>query len=206
MQRELTKDSRQDYGFNTISPKILYFGTPVVLVSSLNDDGTTNLAPLSSCWALGWTLVLGVALDTQTIVNLRGRPECVVNFPSPDLWQAVERLAPLTGRNPIPEHKDKRFRFESDKFGAAGLTPMASQSVSPPRVSECPAQLEGTVRQIHELAGDRGLESLGGAAAVEVEVVRVHVREDLNLRRAPCRPAQMAAAHLQLSALLWLGN
>jgi flavin reductase (DIM6/NTAB) family NADH-FMN oxidoreductase RutF len=179
MQRELTKDSRQDYAFKTISPKILYFGTPVALVSTLNEDGTPNLAPLSSFWALGWTLVLGISLDTQTILNLRSRPECVVNLPSPDLWQAVERLAPLTGRNPLPEHKDKRFRFESDKFGAAGLTAITSQLVSPPRVSECPAQLEATVRQIHELAGDRGLESLGGAAAVEVEVVRVHVREDL---------------------------
>ncbi len=158
--------------------KILYFGTPVALVSSLNDAGTPNLAPISSFWALGWTLVLGISLDPQTILNLRDRPECVVNLPSPDQWQAVERLAPLTGRNPIPKHKDKRFRFEPDKFGAAGLTTIASQLVSPPRVSECPAQLEGTVRQVHELAGDRQRESLGGAATVEVEVVRVHVRED----------------------------
>jgi hypothetical protein len=33
--------------FRTIEPKILYFGTPVALVSSLNEDGTTNLAPIS---------------------------------------------------------------------------------------------------------------------------------------------------------------
>jgi flavin reductase (DIM6/NTAB) family NADH-FMN oxidoreductase RutF len=42
--------------FRTIEPKILYFGTPVALISSLNEDGTTNLAPMSSFWALGWTL------------------------------------------------------------------------------------------------------------------------------------------------------
>jgi flavin reductase (DIM6/NTAB) family NADH-FMN oxidoreductase RutF len=39
--------------FRTIEPKILYFGTPVALISSLNEDGATNLAPMSSFWALG---------------------------------------------------------------------------------------------------------------------------------------------------------
>jgi hypothetical protein len=52
--------------FQTIEPKILYFGTPVALVSSLNEDGKTNLAPMSPFWALGWTLVLGLVDETQT--------------------------------------------------------------------------------------------------------------------------------------------
>ena len=34
----------------TIDPAILYFGTPVVLVSSTNEDGSPNLAPMSSAW------------------------------------------------------------------------------------------------------------------------------------------------------------
>ncbi|MEO3745051.1 hypothetical protein [Plantactinospora sp. B5E13] len=37
----------------TIRPRIWYFGTPVVLVSTENADGTANLAPISSAWALG---------------------------------------------------------------------------------------------------------------------------------------------------------
>ena len=49
----------------TIDPKILYFGTPVALVSSLNEDGTTDLAPISSFWALGWTLILGLLTETK---------------------------------------------------------------------------------------------------------------------------------------------
>ncbi len=31
-----------------IEPAILYFGTPVVLIGSSNEDGTPNLAPISS--------------------------------------------------------------------------------------------------------------------------------------------------------------
>jgi hypothetical protein len=38
----------------TIEPAVLYVGTPVVLVSSLNPDGSANLAPISSLWFLGW--------------------------------------------------------------------------------------------------------------------------------------------------------
>ena len=38
----------QQEAFKAVEPKILYFGTPVALISSLNEDGTTNLAPMSS--------------------------------------------------------------------------------------------------------------------------------------------------------------
>lgn len=39
-------------------PNILYFGTPVVLVSTLNPNGTANLAPISSAFWLGWRGVI----------------------------------------------------------------------------------------------------------------------------------------------------
>ena len=128
--------------FRTIEPKILYFGTPVALISSLNEDASTNLAPMSSFWALGWTLVLGLLDETKTAENLERHAECVVNLPSPDMWREVEKLAPLTGKNPVPELKAKQFRFEADKFGASGLTPLASEVVQPARAKECPVQME----------------------------------------------------------------
>jgi flavin reductase (DIM6/NTAB) family NADH-FMN oxidoreductase RutF len=70
--------------FRTIEPKILYFGTPVAL------GRATNLAPMSSFWALGWTLVLVVLDGTKTAENLARHLECVVNIPSPELWKNVE--------------------------------------------------------------------------------------------------------------------
>ena len=30
--------------------KVLYFGTPVVLITTRNEDGTPNIAPMSSAW------------------------------------------------------------------------------------------------------------------------------------------------------------
>jgi flavin reductase (DIM6/NTAB) family NADH-FMN oxidoreductase RutF len=164
--------------FVTIEPKILYFGTPVALVSSVNQDGSSNLAPISSFWALGWTITLGLLTETQTLKNFKRCPDCVINLPSPDMWERVERLAPLTGQNPVPTKKASQFRFEPDKFRAAEFSTLASDTVAAPRVLECPAQLEACVRKIHELQGDARLQGLGGGAAVEVEVRRVHVRKD----------------------------
>jgi len=45
----------------TIESAILYFGTPVVLLSTLNEDGSPNLAPMSSAWWLGWRAMLGLS-------------------------------------------------------------------------------------------------------------------------------------------------
>jgi flavin reductase (DIM6/NTAB) family NADH-FMN oxidoreductase RutF len=122
--------------FRAIEPKILYFGTPVALISSLNEDGETNLAPISSFWTLGWTTMLGLLDETKTADNVLRPPECVVNLPSPEMWEQVERLAPLTGKNPVPELKTKQLHFEKEKFQAAGLTPMRSELVKPARAKE----------------------------------------------------------------------
>ena len=159
--------------FKTIEPKILYFGTPVALISSLNEDSTTNIAPMSSFWALGWNIVLGLLDETKTSENLKRHPECVVNIPSPELWRNVESLAPLTGKNPVPEIKANQFRFRKDKFEAAGMTELMSEIVRPSRIQECPFHLEARVRDVHQMHGHK-LEALGGGVIAEVEVLRVH--------------------------------
>lgn len=157
-----------------ISPRILYPGTPVALVSTINPDGNPNLAPMSSFWALGWTAMLGFGRHGQTAGNLRRTGECVINFPGPELWPAVERLAPLTGKNPPPEHvRAYGGRFEPDKFAAAGLTPVESIAVAAPRVLECRLQLEA------RLVALRVLEDEPGCVAAEVRVLRVHAAPEM---------------------------
>lgn len=167
-------------GFRTIEPKILYFGSPVALISSQNEDGSTNLAPISSFWALGWTAMLGLLDETKTADNFARLPECVINIPSPDMWQQVEKLAPLTGKNPVPEIKAKQFRFVADKFSASGLSPLPSEIVRPERAKECPVHLEARVVHLHTLSGEK-LNQLGGGVAAEVEVLRVHVADEFVL-------------------------
>ena len=182
--------SKEDPQFEAIAPKILYFGNPVALISSLNEDNTSNLAPISSFWALGWTMTLGLLTETKTLKNLENHPECVVNLPSPDMWRQVEALAPLTGQNPVPDDKRDKFRFEKDKFDAGSFTALASELVRVPRVKECPVQLEAVTRSIHPLVGESRLHKLGGAASVEVQILRVHVRRDFILKDHYVDPAK----------------
>lgn len=48
-----------DHPIIQIDPAILYFGTPVVLIGSTNEDGSYNLAPMSSAWWVGWRCISG---------------------------------------------------------------------------------------------------------------------------------------------------
>jgi flavin reductase (DIM6/NTAB) family NADH-FMN oxidoreductase RutF len=96
------------------------------------------------------------------------------------MWQQVEKLAPLTGKNPVPELKAKQFHFEPEKFETANLTPLASDLVKPKRAKECAVHLEAKVTHLHNLSGEK-LRRAGGAIAVEVEVLRVHVATEFIL-------------------------
>ncbi|MFI9008183.1 flavin reductase family protein [Actinosynnema sp. NPDC053489] len=162
-----------------IEPGILYFGTPVVLISSENEDGTTNLAPISSAFWLGWRAVLGLGTKSQTARNLRRTGEAVLNLPSDDLAPAVDRLALTTGVDPVPPSKVRRgYTHVADKFGRAGLTPVPSETVTPPRVAECPVALEVVVEAAHPIAeADEGLR--GGVVAFEARVLRVFAHDGI---------------------------
>lgn len=161
----------------TIEPAILYFGTPVVLISTVNEDGSSNLAPMSSAWWLGWRCMLGLSAASQTTTNLIRSGECVLNLPSTDLVAAVNRLARTTSTYPVPEGKRSRgYRYERDKFGLARLTPFSSETVAAPRVLECPVQLEAQLEATHGLAEHDALVG-GRLMALEVRIQRVHVDE-----------------------------
>jgi flavin reductase (DIM6/NTAB) family NADH-FMN oxidoreductase RutF len=158
----------------TIEPTILYFGTPVALISTINEDGTPNLAPMSSAWWLGWSCMLGLGTMGQTSENLIRTRECVINLPSQDQVSHVDRLALTTGRNPVPEKKlSWGYRYEADKFGIAGFTPMPSVEVMPPRVAECPVQMEGIVQDWRPFGKNVS------ANCFEVHIVKLHVHESL---------------------------
>ena len=164
-----------------IDPAILYFGTPVVLVSTLNEDGSANLAPMSSAWWLGRSCMLGFGARSHTPANLLRTGECVLNLPSVAQVDAVDRLARTTGSDPVPEWKAANgYRHVRDKFARAGLTPLASDIVSAPRAAECPVHLEATLEAVHPLAV-RDPHRRGGLVAMEVRVVRVHVAEGIRL-------------------------
>jgi flavin reductase (DIM6/NTAB) family NADH-FMN oxidoreductase RutF len=102
----------------------------VTLVTTLNQDGTSNVAP-KSCVSLmifrPLLLAMGCSLTHWTARNLRRSLECVVNVPGAELaarsWAASELPHPRT-------------------LESAGLTAIASGQVKPPGIAECRAHFE----------------------------------------------------------------
>jgi flavin reductase (DIM6/NTAB) family NADH-FMN oxidoreductase RutF len=164
-----------------LHPKMLYFGTPVVLVSSLNSDGSTNIAPMSSAWWVGHTAMLGLSVTSQTVRNLERRPALVLNLVDASMVDAVDRLALLTGRPDVPEYKRARgYTYQPDKYCAAGLTPVLFDSESPAGVAESLIQMEGRVQAIHGIDEDDS-----GLRALEIKVLHTHVDESMLMTHHP---------------------
>lgn len=145
----------------------------------MNEDGSYNLAPMSSAFWLGWRCVLGLAAISKTPQNIEQTGECVLNLPSVDCVGAVNRLARTTGSNPVPSSKLRRgYRHERDKFGLSGLTPVPSETVAAPRVRECPVQLEARLEAVHGVAEDDEVQR-GRILSLEVRIQRVHVAAEI---------------------------
>ncbi|AXC14091.1 hypothetical protein ACPOL_4829 [Acidisarcina polymorpha] len=163
-----------------VEPSILYFGAPVVLISTLNEDATLNVAPMSSAWWLGWNCMLGLGATGHTAHNLQREKECVLNLPSVAQVEAVNRLARTTGSKPVPPHKVAMgYRHEKDKIGIANLSTEPSALVRPDRLAECPVQLEAVLETSRPFGSRPDKDTT--AIAFEVRVVRAHVNPSILL-------------------------
>ena len=171
----------------TSEPNILYFGTPVVVISTVNEDGSYNLAPMSSVFWLGWRCMLGLGARSKTPQNMLRTRECVLNLASVDQVAGVNRLARTTGSNPVPPHKvQKGYHYEKDKFGISGFTPVASETVDAPRVLECPVQMEAVIEGTHYMAADDPNQH-GNIVCLEARITRVHIEESILMDGNPNR-------------------
>lgn len=182
-------------GHVPISPAILYWGTPVVLITTTNPQPSatssstaapapapTNIGPMSSVWWLGHRCMLGLDASSATTQNLLRTRQCVLNLPSESMAPVVNALARTTGTPTLPPHKVAMgYRYEPDKFTAAGLTPLHSSFVIPPRIAECPVAMECEVKKVHSFMQDD--EGKGGfIVAIECEVVKIWIEQGLKMQ------------------------
>ncbi len=161
-----------------IHPSILYFGTPVVLIATRNPDGSANITPMSSAWALADRVTIGLAGGGQGLANLLRERECVLNLASESMREAVERLAPTSGRDPVPAWKHG-YRHEPDKFALAGWHALPSLRVSAPRIAEAPLLVAARVRDTVERPLEAWRGDAGGYVTLELEVCQVHAHADI---------------------------
>jgi len=163
----------------TTEPAILYFGTPVALLSTKNPNGTDNLCPMSSIFWLGWRCVIGLGSGNKTTGNLIRTKQCVINLPSIKEVAMVDQLALKTGSDPVPPAKEKRgYVYEPCKFEISGFTRDHSHLVEPPRVKECPVQMEAEVADINILGKDDP-NLTGRITTFELKILRVHIDESI---------------------------
>jgi flavin reductase (DIM6/NTAB) family NADH-FMN oxidoreductase RutF len=163
-------------------PEILYFGTPVVLISSCNEDGSVNLAPISSIFWLGWRCIIGISAASKTTHNIIRNKSCTLNLPSVHEASAVNRLAMTTGSNPVPTGKKiKGYRHVKDKFGIANLTKVPSETITAPRIQECPVQMEAKLQAIHSIAEDDENQN-GKILTMEFRILRVYLDQTILMK------------------------
>ena len=113
------------HSHTTISPAIYYWGTPVVLVTTSNEDGSANIGPMSSAFWLGNRCMLGLENNSQTTINLLRTGQCVLNLPSDDMIRPVNALARTTGTEVVPDIKiSLGYHYEVSTPTAKSLPPI----------------------------------------------------------------------------------
>lgn len=146
---------------------------PVAFISSVDCEGNVNLAPYSYFNAVchnPCTLVIGINHSPSrkdgkkdTLRNIEATGEFVVNLISEWFVEAAN-------------HTCGDFPPEVDEMKAAGLTPMPSTKVRPPRVSESSVHMECKLQHIYVVRDAAGNAT---CSAVFGTVVAVHVNSSV---------------------------
>lgn len=138
---------------------------PIALVTTVDPDGRVNAAPFSFFNVLGDSPPIvgfcpgdrepGVPKDTAR--NIRLTHEFVVNLVDESIAEKMNLCAAT-----LPPGENELVH--------AGLTPLPSSVVKPPRIAEAPASLECRSHSILEIGDNR---------LIIGEVLRVHVRDGI---------------------------
>ncbi|KAF2673754.1 hypothetical protein BT63DRAFT_421881 [Microthyrium microscopicum] len=125
--------------------------------------------------------MLGVLSLSKTAQNMLRTKKCVLNLASQDMTPNVNLLARTTGTDPVPDFKAAiGYTFVKDKFAHAKLTPQKSDLIEPPRILECPVQMEAEVVAWNEMMPDLP-DRKGLMLSFEVKILRTHVLDELRL-------------------------
>ncbi|KQR56808.1 Asp/Glu/hydantoin racemase [Acidovorax sp. Leaf160] len=136
---------------------------PIGWISTQNAAGALNLAPYSFFNAFNYVPpIVGFASigAKDTLANVQATGEFVWNLATRDMAEAMNQTCAA-----VPP--------EVDEFTLAGLTPLASSLVAPPRVAESPVGFECRCTQILQLQGADGVQV--PTWLVLGEVVAIHI-------------------------------
>ncbi|MBG9791385.1 hypothetical protein ABD76_02140 [Paenibacillus dendritiformis] len=143
---------------------------PIAFVSTIDSEGTANLAPFSFFTAIcAEPLLICFApmrrgtdgRKKDTLVNIEATGEFVVNIVGERIVEPMNETA-------------AEFDPEVDEFQAAGLTPIPSRLIRPCRVQESAIHMECVLHDILHFGDQPGAGSL-----VIGKVVLMHISDEL---------------------------
>ncbi len=164
---------------------------PVGWISTISEAGILNLAPFSYFNAVGddpphvmFSTTRGGNINKDTLDNVLTNKQFVVNIVTEDL---VEKMNLTSKAIPSTE----------SEFELAGLTPIPSIKIKPPRVKECVVTMECEMVHHYFLEDHTN----GGACVIIGRIVMFHIDEsvlleDFKINLETYRPvARMAGAN-----------
>ncbi len=163
---DIGEELRTNYKFliGSILPR------PIAVVSTLNEDGSNNLAPFSFFTGVsavpmivGFSPMIRTSTGEKkdTVINIEREKEFVVNFVTQSNMEKVNSAS-------------EELAYGQDEFIHAGLTAVESEVVKARRMKESPIHFECKLRDILNY-GD----GVGSGRFITGEVVKVHVDEKI---------------------------
>lgn len=144
---------------------------PIGWISTISEEGVLNLAPFSFFNAVGedpphvmFSTVRTGNTNKDTLNNVLATKQFVANMATEELVEAINN----TSINLPPD---------ADEFAYAGLTPIPSVKVKPPRIAESPIHFECEMVHHYNLEDHKD----GGATIIIGRIVLFHVGDNVLL-------------------------
>ena len=144
---------------------------PIAWISTTSEDGIDNLAPFSFFNAAGddpphvmFSTVQTNHTNKDTLNNILATKQFVVNMVTEALAEQMNQTS-----KPIPSSESE--------FELAGLTPIPSILIKPPRVKESPITMECELVHHYSLENHK----FGGATIIIGKIVLFHIDESVLL-------------------------
>ncbi len=120
---------------------LLHPGSPIYLVSTISKSDVLNIAPYGMIMSVSYSplmYAIGSDKDRDTYRNILATKDFVLNLARTGQVKEIDICA-------------EKFPPDISEFEKAGLTPLPSLKVKPPRIKECPAHIECKLQNIVEI-------------------------------------------------------
>ena len=104
-------------------------GQPVVVITTIDENGVRNAAAFGSYFRLGKSVIIAMHKKSHTCQNILKTGEFVMNIPGFKDFESIMMVS-------------RDYSGKQDEIAGAGLSEEKSSKVAPPTITEYPASVE----------------------------------------------------------------